>query len=178
MYYFVIATDQSRYGPADVDTLVSWAEEGRLVASTLLVERGSEKTLRADEISAVAAVLRRVSDRPAGVTIERGVSPAPGYGASGQRPPPIPPSAIPHASPPGHLVRRVGPKSKLVAGLLGILLGPWGVHRFYLGYVGTGILQIVVTICTLGIGGLWGFIEGIICLCGGMRDADGLELHD
>ncbi|GMA24307.1 hypothetical protein GCM10025864_20660 [Luteimicrobium album] len=55
-------------------------------------------------------------------------------------------------------------KSKLVAGLLGIFLGSLGVHRFYLGYTGIGILQIVVTFVTLGLGGLWGFIEGIVYL--------------
>jgi TM2 domain-containing membrane protein YozV len=53
-------------------------------------------------------------------------------------------------------------KSKLVAGLLGILLGPLGVGRFYLGYTAIGVLQIVVTICTCGLGGLWGFIDGIL----------------
>lgn len=55
-------------------------------------------------------------------------------------------------------------KSRIVAGLLGIFLGPWGVHRFYLGYAGIGVVQIVVTIVTFGIGGLWGIIEGILIL--------------
>jgi len=55
-------------------------------------------------------------------------------------------------------------KSKLVAGLLGIFLGSLGIHRFYLGYTGIGILQIVVTVVTFGLGGLWGFIEGIVYL--------------
>ena len=42
------------------------------------------------------------------------------------------------------------PKSKVAAGILGILVGGLGIHRFYLGYVGIGILQIVVTILTCG----------------------------
>ena len=58
------------------------------------------------------------------------------------------------------------PKSKVAAGILGILVGGLGIHRFYLGYVGIGILQIVVTILTCGAGSLWGFIEGILILCG------------
>jgi TM2 domain-containing membrane protein YozV len=53
---------------------------------------------------------------------------------------------------------------KLVAGLLGILLGAWGVHKFYLGMVTPGILQIVITIFTCGAGGIIGLIEGIIYL--------------
>ena len=69
-------------------------------------------------------------------------------------------------------------KSKLVAGLLGILLGPLGVGRFYLGYTAIGVLQIVVTICTCGLGGLWGFIDGILILCGRVNDPEGLPLDD
>ena len=74
--------------------------------------------------------------------------------------------------PPGYSHR-----SRLVAGLLGILLGAFGVHRFYLGSPGIGVLQIVVTIVTFGIGALWGFIEGIIIIAGGdWRDGDGKPL--
>jgi TM2 domain-containing membrane protein YozV len=57
-------------------------------------------------------------------------------------------------------------KSKLAAGLLGIFLGGFGVHRFYLGYTSIGIIQIVVTVFTCGIGSLWGFVEGILYLAG------------
>ena len=68
-------------------------------------------------------------------------------------------------------------KSRLAAGLLGIFLGGWGVHRFYLGYTGIGILQIIVTLVTCGLGSWWGFIEGILILVGSMdRDADGRPL--
>lgn len=71
-------------------------------------------------------------------------------------------------------------KSKIAAGILGILVGGLGIHRFYLGYVGIGILQIVVTILTCGAGSLWGFIEGILILCGTTitTDADGVPLSD
>ena len=73
----------------------------------------------------------------------------------------------------------VSSRSKLVAGLLGILLGSLGVHRFYLGYTQMGIIQIVVTICTGGLGGIWGFIEGIMILVGSFdHDADGLPLQN
>ena len=65
-----------------------------------------------------------------------------------------------------------------MAGLLGILLGPIGVGRFYLGYTAIGVLQIVVTICTCGLGGLWGFIDGILILCGTVNDPEGLPLDD
>lgn len=71
-------------------------------------------------------------------------------------------------------------KSKLVAGLLGILVGWAGVHRFYLGYVAIGVVQILVTFITCGIGAIWGFIEGILILVGSTitTDADGRTLKE
>jgi TM2 domain-containing membrane protein YozV len=72
-------------------------------------------------------------------------------------------------------------KSKVAAGLFGILLGGFGVHRFYLGYTTIGILQIVVTILTCGIGHLWGLVEGILYLVGAngyTTDATGRPLRD
>ena len=50
------------------------------------------------------------------------------------------------------------------AGILGILLGGLGIHRFILGDSTGGILRIVITIFTCGAGSLIGFIEGIIYL--------------
>jgi len=54
-------------------------------------------------------------------------------------------------------------KQKLVAGLLNILL-PFGVGRFYIGDSKTGVLQLVVTVVTCGIGSLWSLIDGILML--------------
>jgi TM2 domain-containing membrane protein YozV len=53
---------------------------------------------------------------------------------------------------------------KLVAGILGILVGGLGIHKFILGYTNEGIIQIVITVVTCGVGSLVGFIEGIIYL--------------
>ena len=47
VYYFIIAEDGNRYGPADIDTLVQWAHEGRVVESTVLIERGTERQITA-----------------------------------------------------------------------------------------------------------------------------------
>ena len=59
-------------------------------------------------------------------------------------------------------------KSKVAAGILGILLGAFGVHNFYLGYTGKGIAQLLITLLSLGllswVSGIWGFIEGILIL--------------
>lgn len=71
----------------------------------------------------------------------------------------------------------VGEKSKLAAGLLGIFLGAYGIHNFYLGFTKKAVIQIVVSLVTCGVGGLWGFIEGIMILCDKINvDANGKKL--
>lgn len=57
-----------------------------------------------------------------------------------------------------------GAEKKLAAGILAILLGGLGIHKFYLGYTKTGIIQLIIGACTCGIGGVIGVIEGIIYL--------------
>ena len=53
---------------------------------------------------------------------------------------------------------------KVLAGVLGIVLGGFGVHKFVLGYTQEGIIQLIVTLVTCGAGSLVGFVEGIIYL--------------
>lgn len=60
-------------------------------------------------------------------------------------------------------------KSRVTAGLLGIFAGCFGLGRIYLGYTGLGIAQILVTMITFGIGSIWGFIDGIVILAGGVK---------
>lgn len=74
-------------------------------------------------------------------------------------------------------------KSKIAAGLLGIFLGCFGVHNFYLGYTGKAIGQLLLTILTCGIlspiSAIWGLIEGILILTGSINtDAQGNSLVD
>ncbi len=74
-------------------------------------------------------------------------------------------------------------KSKIAAGLLGIFLGCFGVHNFYLGYTGKAIGQLLITILTCGIlspiSAIWGLIEGILILTGSINtDAQGNRLVD
>ena len=64
---------------------------------------------------------------------------------------------------------------KTTAGILGILLGAYGVHKFYLGYTNAGIIQLVLTIFTCGIGGIVGLVEGIIYLT--KSDEDFIEIY-
>lgn len=72
----------------------------------------------------------------------------------------------------------VSDKSKLVAGLLGIFFGWLGVGRFYTGHTGLGVAQLLVGVFTCGLGGIWGFIDGILILVNGGTDAQGRPLRD
>lgn len=76
-----------------------------------------------------------------------------------------------------------GAKSKLAAGLLGIFLGAFGVHNFYLGYTSKAVIQLLMTLLSCGIlatvSEIWGIIEGILILCGNINtDADGNLLSE
>lgn len=72
-------------------------------------------------------------------------------------------------------------KSKLVAGLLGIFLGSFGVHNFYLGFTKKAVAQLLITLLSCGflaaISAIWGLIEGILILAGEKNtDAQGRPL--
>lgn len=66
----------------------------------------------------------------------------------------------------------VSAKSKGTAALLCFFLGGLGLHRFYVGKVGTGIAMIL----TAGGLGIWAFIDLIVILCGNFKDKYGLPL--
>ena len=77
---------------------------------------------------------------------------------------PIQPPAPFYSQPPIQDWKQAGADKKIVAGILGIVVGGLGIHKFILGYTTEGIIQIVITLVTCGIGSLVGLIEGIIYL--------------
>jgi hypothetical protein len=62
----------------------------------------------------------------------------------------------------------ISPKSRLAAALLAFFLGGLGIHRFYVGKIGTGVLMIF----TLGGLGIWALVDFIVILVGSFRDKD------
>lgn len=82
---------------------------------------------------------------------------------------------------------QVGQKSKIVAGILGILLGGLGIHNFYLGFTKKALAQLLITVLSVGflswVSAIWGLVEGILILVSKYgeqwhRDAAGFELTD
>lgn len=63
-------------------------------------------------------------------------------------------------------------RKRWVAALLCLLLGYLGVHRFYVGKIGTGLLWLF----TFGFGGLGVLLDLIIIICGGFRDKQYMPL--
>ena len=64
--------------------------------------------------------------------------------------------------------KAMGGDKKIVAGVVAILLGSLGVHKFILGYTTEGLIMLLVTVLTCGIAGVImsviGIVEGIIYL--------------
>lgn len=80
-------------------------------------------------------------------------------------------------------IDNVNGKSKITAGILGIFLGCFGVHNFYLGYNGKAIAQLLITLLSLfllsWVSAIWGLIEGILILTSNIKkDASGNDLID
>ena len=56
--------------------------------------------------------------------------------------------------------------------LLCFFLGALGVHRFYVGKIGTGILQLI----TLGGLGIWALVDFIMIVTGNFKDKQGMVI--
>jgi TM2 domain-containing membrane protein YozV len=83
--------------------------------------------------------------------------------APGAAPQPVAPPFPPYSR-----TKPPGADKKIAAGICGVLLGTLGVHKFVLGYTSEGVIMLLVTLLTCGIGGfvMWiiGLVEGITYL--------------
>ncbi len=74
-------------------------------------------------------------------------------------------------------------RSRVAAGIFGILLGAYGIHSFYLGNTSRGLMQLLISLLTCGFGAIvmeiWGILDGIKLLDGRINtDANGVFLKD
>ena len=88
---------------------------------------------------------------------------------------PLPGAAtLPAAVSPAHAARPAPAtdRNKLIAALLAFFLGVFGVHRFYLGRIGTGILMLLLTCTIVGtlVSGPWALIDTLRYLFMSDRD--------
>jgi TM2 domain-containing membrane protein YozV len=78
----------------------------------------------------------------------------------------------------GNYLQPYRSEKKVVAGILGILLGTFAIHKFYLGYTKTAIIQLILGLVSCGIVGIIGFIEGIIYLTKSDEEFDRTYVHN
>ena len=90
---------------------------------------------------------------------------------------------------PGHTKQEGQPKSQLVALLLAVFLGGFGIHRFYLGYTTIGVIQLIMGVLgyltsflLIGIPILlalyvWVIIDIIRIATGTLKPADGSDYN-
>ena len=67
-----------------------------------------------------------------------------------------------------YVIDRIGAKSKIAAGVLALLLGGLGIHKFYIGANGAGVIMLLVSIVGLVFAGIPSAIVAIIALIEGI----------
>lgn len=144
--YKIIGADGQPYGPVPVEQIRRWIAENRLNAQTLVQPEGATDWRPLASFAELAAELK-----PPTTSTTAAALPAP---------PPV-------AARPGEEVSRRA-SSKIAAGVCGILLGSLGIHKFILGYTGSGLIMLLVSLLSCGILApvisIIGIIEGIIYL--------------
>ena len=169
MAYSMIGADGKSYGPVESNVLVDWARSGRIIPSTGIIDHSNGRNFLARDLPELHAIFNPPPISSQHNPMMHQVSHVPVYL-------------------PGH---KFGPdgrplKSKMTAGLLGIFLGSFGIHRFYLGYTGIGVLMLMMStflaVVTCGgsllIVGIWGIVDAILCFTGALTDAEGRPLTD
>jgi TM2 domain-containing membrane protein YozV len=72
--------------------------------------------------------------------------------------------------------KQISEKQKTTAILLAFFLGALGIHRFYVGKTGTGIIMLLLTLTIVGvyISGIWATVDLVMIVCDKFKDGKGL----
>ncbi len=145
--YKIIGADGKQYGPVTVEQLRRWIAEGRAVGQTLA------QLETALDWKALSQFPEFAGDFAAPPIPPLAQSPGAASAASFPAPNPVVASKA---------------SSKIAAGICGILLGGFGVHKFILGNTGAGIAMLLISLLSCfvlyGVMHLIGLIEGILYL--------------
>jgi hypothetical protein len=118
----ILGADGREYGPVAIDVVKRWIAEGRALAATpaRVESQDSWRPLESFvEFGTEFAKFRSASTDPPRVSEVPNIGGAPGV---------------------------VAAKSRIAAGILGILVGAYGIHRFYLGYFRIGAAYLALTV--------------------------------
>ncbi len=150
---WVVRTEEGKlYGPVSRAELEQWVKEGRVHTQCHVSAEGAQHWIWAAELFPHLALIQRPN-------------------AATSTPPPC------STTPPQPYPGPVSDKSRLVAGLLGLLMplaGFFGVHRLYTGHIGMGVLMLI----TCGGCGIWQLIDVILVFAGSVTDAAGRPLRE
>lgn len=191
--YSVVGSDGQVYGPVPVDTLKEWIQQGRIEATTNLIDPISGGVMHADHLDALREVFYVA---PPVIVKEPPVilAPPPVYG--------VPPAPYQQPGPPASYPMMNGPiqqaaafqqgvpgapsvqvnnyvalnnqavvttiapsdKNKTTAILLCLFLGGLGIHRYYLGRNGSATAMLLITVGSVGYLGIISFVWAIVDL--------------
>ncbi len=138
--WYITIDGQKTFGPYSLAQLQEFVAAGHLQRGTKVWQEGTAAWIDAQQVT--------------GLFVGPSMPPMPAF-------PSLPGYPVKHTV-------ELGSSEKLSAGLCGILVGALGIHKFILGMTTPGLVMLLVTICTLGLGGIpmgiIGLVEGIIYL--------------
>lgn len=165
-------------GPLEREQIEELIDGGVITTSTYVWRAGMTDWIPAERVPELQAIVRKVTahtppplpgTRPTPPTVAPPVAGIPG---------PATPSFVPAPGGPGAFAPYPllkSDKSRIAGGILQLVIP--GVGRIYLGYAAIGVLQLLLSLC--GVGVVWAWIDGVIILAGGVRlDGYGRELNE